>query len=94
MARGAEVASLAGEGEQALMAAVSAFEARESGGEVAAAEKGFDGGSGGRVERAENRAVIFFIISDEGTPAVTHKLPERRGAGAAGLVGRWHKVYS
>jgi hypothetical protein len=76
------------------MAAVGAFEAGESGGEVAAAEKGFDGGSGGRVERAENRAVIFFIISDEGTPAVTHKLPERRGAGAAGLVGRWHKVYS
>ena len=76
------------------MAAVRAFEARESGGKVATAEEGFDGCDGGRVERAENRAVIFFIISDEGTPAVIDKLPQRRGTGTAGLVDRWHKVCS
>ena len=55
-----EVAGLAGEGEQPLMAAVGAFEARESGGEVAAAEEGFDGVGVGGVERAEARAVIFL----------------------------------
>ena len=46
-----EVAAFAGEGEQAFVAAVGALEPREAGGEVAAAEEGFDGGGGGRVER-------------------------------------------
>ena len=71
-----EVAGLAGEGEEALMAAIGAFEARESGGKIAAAEKGFDGCDGGRFERPEYRAVFFFVISGKGTPAVIHKLPE------------------
>lgn len=49
----AEVAALAGEGEEPFVAAVGAWEAGEAGGEVAAAEEGFDGGGGDRVERAE-----------------------------------------
>jgi hypothetical protein len=51
VARGTEVAGFAGEGEQPLMAAIGAFEARESRGKIAAAEEGFDGGDGGRFER-------------------------------------------
>jgi hypothetical protein len=35
------------------------------------------GGDGGRFERAEYRAVCFFVISDKGTPAMIDKLPER-----------------
>jgi hypothetical protein len=58
------------------MAAIGAFEASESGSKVAAAEEGFDGGDGGRFERAEYRAVCFFVISAKGTPTVIHKLPE------------------
>ena len=38
------MASFAGEGEKALMAAVGTLETREAGGEVATAEEGFDGG--------------------------------------------------
>jgi hypothetical protein len=59
------------------MAAIGAFEARESGGKIAAAEEGFDSCDGVRFERAEYRAVLLFIISGKGTPAVIHKLPER-----------------
>ena len=57
MAGGAEVAAFAGEGEEAFVAAVGALEAEEAGGEVAAAEEGFDGGRGGGAERAEGRAI-------------------------------------
>lgn len=46
VAGGAEVATLAGEGEQFFMTTVRAVEACETGGEVAAAEKGLDGGYG------------------------------------------------
>ena len=51
VARGTEVAGFTGEGEQPLMAAIGAFEARESRGKIAAAEEGFDGCDGGRFER-------------------------------------------
>ena len=53
MARGAEVAGLAGEGEQALVAAVGAFEAGESGGKIAASHKGLHGPLGTRIQRPE-----------------------------------------
>ncbi len=91
---GAEVAALAGEGKKAFVAAVGALEAGEAGGEVATAEKGFDGGSGGGVERAEIVAVFAFVVGKEFVPAVVDKLPEGRGAGAAGLVDGWHKECS
>jgi hypothetical protein len=59
------------------MAAIGAFEARESGSKITAAEEGFDCGDGSRFERTEYRAVFFFVIGGKGTPAVIHKLPER-----------------
>jgi hypothetical protein len=90
VAGGAEVASFAGEGEEALVAAIWALEAGEAGGEVAATEEGLDGGNGGGVERAEGFAVVFFVTSEELVPAVVDDLPERRGTGATGLVDGWH----
>lgn len=70
------------------MAAVGTLKIRESGGEVAAAEEGFNGGGGGGVERAEGRAVIVFVISEEALPAMVDDLPEgmRRGGGG---IGKW-----
>ena len=89
-----EVAGFAGEGEQPLMAAIGAFEARESGGKIAAAEEGFDGGDDRRMERTVGRTVLLYVIRGKGTPTVIDKLPKRRGTGAAGLVDGWHKVCS
>ena len=94
VARGAEVAALAGEGEEAFVTAVGALEPGKAGGEVAAAEEGFDGGGGDRVERAEILAVPFFVVGEEFFPAVVDELPEWRGAGAAGLVNGGHKECS
>ena len=94
MAGRAEVAALAGEGEEAFVAAVRALESGEAGGEVAAAEEGFDGCGSGGVERAEILAVFGFVIGDEFVPAVVDELPEWRGAGAAGLVDGGHKECS
>ena len=94
VARGAEVAALAGEGEESFVAAVRALESGEAGGEVAAAEEGFDGCGSGGVERAEILAVFGFVIGDEFVPAVVDELPEWRGAGAAGLVNGGHKECS
>jgi hypothetical protein len=91
---GTEVAALAGEGKKAFVAAVGALEAGEAGGEVATAEEGFDGGSGGGVERAEGLAVFAFVVGQKGVPAVVDKLPEGRGAGTAGLVNGRHKECS
>jgi hypothetical protein len=94
VAGGAEVAALAGEGEEAFVAAVRALKAGESGGEVAAAEEGLDGGDGGGRERAEGFAVVRFVVCEEVIPAVVNQLPEGRGAGTAGLVDRRHKKCS
>lgn len=76
------------------MAAIGAFEARESRGKITAAEEGYDGGSGCGVERAEILAVFAFVVGEEVVPTVVDKLPERRGAGTAGLVDGWHKECS
>ena len=89
-----KVAALAGEGEEAFVAAVGALESGEAGGEVATTEEGFDGGSGCVVERAEILAVFAFVAGEEFVPAVADELPERRGAGAAGLVSGRHKECS
>lgn len=45
--------------------AVLRLSAGEAGGEVAAAEEGFDGDGGGGVERAEGFAVKFFVAGDD-----------------------------
>ena len=76
------------------MAAIGAFEARETGSKITAAEEGFDGGSGCGVERTEILAVFAFVVGKEVVPAVVDKLPERRGAGTAGLVNEGHKECS
>jgi len=76
------------------MAAIGAFEARESRGKITAAEEGFDGCDGSRFEQTEYRSVLLFVISRKGTPAVIDKLPKRRGPGATGLVDGWHEIRS
>ena len=79
-----KVAALAGEGEEAFVAAIGALEAGEAGGEVATAEEGFDGGRGGGVERAEGLAVVFLEVGEEGVPSSGKDLPEGRGAEQVG----------
>ena len=92
VAGGAEVAALAGEGEESFVPAVRALEAGEAGGEVATSEEGLDGGEGGRWERAEGFAVFRFVVCEEVIPTVVDELPKGRGAGATGLVdGRHNK---
>ena len=87
VAGGAEVASLAGEGHELLVSAVWTLEAGESGGEVAAAVEGPDGGCSVWGERTMFLAVVFFVSVEELVPAVVDDLPEGRCPRAAGLVG-------
>jgi hypothetical protein len=82
------------EGHESFVTAVGTLEAGEAGGEIATAEEGFDGGGGSGVERAEGLAVFVFVVGEEFVPAVADELPERRGAGAAGLVSGRHKECS
>ena len=92
MAGRAEVAGLAGEGEETFVTAVRALEAGEAGGEVATAEKGLDGCYGRGRERAEGFAVLLFVVGEEVVPSVVDELPEGRCAGASWLVdGRHNK---
>jgi len=60
VAGGAEVAGLAGEGEQVLVTAAGADEANEAGGEVATTAEGLDGGGGFGPERAHGGADLLF----------------------------------
>jgi len=90
----AEVAGLAGEGEEAFVAAVRALKSGESAGEVTATEKGLDGGRGVGAEWAEGLPVAVFVTSEELVPAVVDDLPEGRGAGAARLVDGRHNICS
>jgi len=84
----------AGEGEEAFVATIRALEAGEAGSEVAATEKGLDGGDGCWVEWAERFAVVCFVVGEEVVPSVVDELPEGRGAGSAGLVDGRHKECS
>lgn len=83
----AEVAGLAGKGEEAFVTAVWAVETGEAGAEVATTEEGFNGGDGGGVEGAEILAVPFFVVGEKFFPAVVDELPGGRGAGG-GEAGR------
>ncbi len=74
VARGAETALLAGEGEEEFMAAVGAVEAGEAGVEVATIEES-DDGRGGFGGKAGHLGGV-----------VVENLPDRRGAGLAGTV--------
>jgi hypothetical protein len=90
VAGGAEVAALAGEGEEAFVTAVGAVEAEEAGGEVAATEEVADGGEDVGAERAEGGTVFFLVGGEERVPSGGEELPEG-GAGAAGLVDGGYK---
>jgi len=91
VAGGAEVAGLAGEGEELFVAAVGAMEAGEAGGEVAAAEEGADGGDGIGAQRSHGAAVVGFASGEEVVPGVVDELPEGRGARATGVVDGGHE---
>lgn len=91
VAGGAEVAALAGEGEEAFVAAIRAVEAEETGGKIAAAEEIAHGGEDIGTERPHGGTVAFFIAGKEGIPSGSDDLPERRGTGAAGLVDGRHQ---
>ena len=52
-----------------------------------------DGGDGIGAKRAEGLAVVLLVTGEEGVPAVVDELPEGRGARAAGLVDRGHKLF-
>jgi hypothetical protein len=82
----AEGAGFTSEGDQLFVSAVGALQAGEALGEVTAAQEGLDDGHGGGVERAVGGSVAFFVSGEEIRPAVVDGLPERRGAGAAGVV--------
>jgi hypothetical protein len=69
-------------------------EAGKTGGEVAAAEKGLDGGDGIGREFTEGFAVVFFVTNEEVVPTMVNDLPKGRGAGTAGLVDGRHKECS
>ena len=86
----AEVAGLAGEGEEFLVAVVRAVEAGEAGGEVAAAVELLDDGDGVGAEGAVDRAVDGLVAGEEGLPGGLHDLPERGGAGTARAVDGGH----
>ena len=90
MAARAEVARLAGEGEEALVAAVGALEPRESGSEVAAAMELADDGYGVLAQRAVDGTVTFFITGLEIGPAMVHNLPQGRSTGTARAIDGWH----
>ena len=77
VAGGAEVAALAGEGEQFFVTTVRALETCETGSEDAAAEKRFDGGDGAVTERAEGLAVVLLVVCEKIIPPVVDDLPER-----------------
>jgi hypothetical protein len=94
MAGGAEVAALAGESEELLMAAVRALEPGESGREVAAAVELIDYREGIGPQWSVGLTVRAFVVSEELVPSVVDDLPERRGAGTARAIDRWHKKCS
>ena len=53
------------------------MEAGETGCEVGAAEKRFDGGDGAVTERAEGLAVVLLVVCEKIIQAVVDDLPER-----------------
>ena len=83
MATRTEVAGLAGEGKEALVAAVGTLEPRESGGEVSAAVELANDVNGVASQRAVNGAVAFLITGFEVGPAVVDELTPSMQSGFA-----------
>jgi len=71
-----KVARFAGEGEEPLVSAVGTLEAREPGGQVAAAMELPDDIDGVVAEGAVDGAVALFVAGFEVGPAVVDDLPE------------------
>ena len=90
VAGGAEVAGLAGEGEELFLPALGAVEAGEASGEITAPEKGADGGDGLGAQWSHRTAVAPFVVGDEIVPSVVDDLPEGGGARAARMVDGRH----
>jgi len=86
MATRTEVARLAGEGEEPLVPAVGTLEARESGGEVAAAMELTDDVDRVMAQWAVDGAVALFVAGDETRPGVVDNLPQGRSTGTARAV--------
>ena len=86
VAGGAEVAGLAGEGEQVLVAAAGADEAGEAGGEVATTAESTNGGDGFGPERAHGGAELLFVNGEEIVPSEVDDVPQGRGAWASRVV--------
>ena len=54
----------------------SLVKAGEAGGEIAAPEKGADGGDGIGAQRSHRAAVVLFVGGEEVVPGVVDDLPE------------------
>ncbi len=93
MAGGAEVAGLAGEGEELFVTAVRALQTCEAGSEIAATVELIDDVDAVGRERSVDPAMTGFVTGEEVVPGVVDDLPERRGTRASGAVNGWrHQV--
>ena len=90
----AEVTGLSSEGEELFVPAIWAMEAGEAGGKVATAHERADGGDGIRAQRSHGASMVLFVAVKEITPNLVDDLPERRGAGAPGVVDNRHNKRS
>jgi hypothetical protein len=88
MARGAETALLAREGEQVLVPALGASDTGEAMGQNPAALEALQGAGDDTPERAIPGRVAVVIQVEEGLGVVRDQLPERRGLGFTGAIGR------
>jgi hypothetical protein len=91
VAGGAEVARLAGEGEEFLVPAIGTMEAGEPRSEIATTDERADGGHGLGAQRSHCAAMAVFVTGEEIFPGKVDDLPEGRGTGTADVVDRRHK---
>jgi hypothetical protein len=66
------------------------MKAGEAGGEIAAPEKGADGGDGIGAQWSHGASVVLFVAGDEIVPSVVDDLPEGRCTRAARVIDRGH----
>ena len=88
MARGAETALLAREGEQVLVPTLGASDTGEAMGQNSAAVEALQGAGDDRPERAIPGRVALVVQVEEGLGVVRDQWPERRGFGFAGAIER------
>jgi hypothetical protein len=88
MARGAQTALLAREGEQVLVPALGASNTSEAMGQNPTALETLQGAGDDRPERAKSGRVAVVVQVEEGVRVARDQLPERRGLGFAGAIRR------